>query len=95
MGLDPLATFLAAADARFGHMLQLCADPGGGFPAIGIKWIPKALLPGPLKGGTAAGVLPLPRSRGEALQVVPNVVAVLEELAGLGIGLISEVVVLE
>jgi U3 small nucleolar RNA-associated protein 22 len=57
VGFDPVSTFLALCCERYGHLATFCADPAGGFPAIGIKWRPEAFLPAPLRPNHAHGML--------------------------------------
>ena len=40
MGFDPVASLVAALEARFGHLALFCADLTGG-DVIGVKWLPE------------------------------------------------------
>jgi U3 small nucleolar RNA-associated protein 22 len=57
VGFDPVSTFLALCCERYGHLATFCADPSGGFSAIGIKWRPEAFLPAPLRPNHAHGMV--------------------------------------
>ncbi|WIA14624.1 hypothetical protein OEZ85_003130 [Tetradesmus obliquus] len=57
VGFDPVSLFLNLCCERYGHLATFCADPSGGFGAIGIKWKPEAFLPAPLRPNHAHGML--------------------------------------
>jgi hypothetical protein len=57
VGFDPVSTFLGLCCERYGHLATFCADPAGGFAAIGIKWRAEAFLPAPLRPNHAHGML--------------------------------------
>jgi U3 small nucleolar RNA-associated protein 22 len=52
-----VSTFLSLCCERYGHLATFCADPSGGFAAIGIKWRPEAFVPAPLRPNHAHGML--------------------------------------
>jgi U3 small nucleolar RNA-associated protein 22 len=57
VGFDPVSTFLGLCCERYGHLATFCADPSGGFAAIGIKWRPEAFIPAPLRPNHAHGMM--------------------------------------
>jgi U3 small nucleolar RNA-associated protein 22 len=104
VGFDPVAHYLSLASERYGHLAAFCADGSGGFPAIGIKWLPAAFLPAPLRpalahgrlevGISAAGAGGVKQGGSGARLLVPNMPQVLSELAELGVGLVEQLVLL-
>jgi hypothetical protein len=76
-----------ALEERFGHIAAFCADGAGGYPAIGIKWLPAAFVPAPLRPATAHACVEV--APGLALPHLPQVLA---EIAALGEGIVGAVV---
>ena len=89
VGFDPVGRLLAALEGRFGHLAAFCGDAAGGFPVVGVKWLPAAFVPGPLRPATAHAVVEV----GPGL-VVPNLPQALAEMAALGEGLVDDAVAL-
>jgi U3 small nucleolar RNA-associated protein 22 len=89
VGFDPVGRFVALLEERFGHLAAFCADAAGGYPAIGVKWLPPAFVPAPLRPALAHAVV----EAGGGL-IVPNLPQVLQEMHLLGDGLVQEVVAL-
>jgi hypothetical protein len=107
VGFDPVKHYLSLATARYGHLAAFCGDSGSGFAAIGIKWLPAAFMPAPLRPALAHGRLEVGVTAGAAGGggkkgggggsrglLVPNLTQVLSELAELGLGLVDQVVLL-
>ena len=89
VGVDPVARFVALLEERFGHLAAFCADAEGGFPAVGVKWLPAAFVPAPPRPATAhccAEVAPG--------LVAPSLPQVLAEMHALGRGLVRDAVCL-
>ncbi len=89
VGFDPVAHYVALLEERFGHLAVFCADAVGGFPAVGVKWLPAAFVPSPLRPALAHCMV----EAGPGL-VVPNLPQVLQDMHLLGEGLVQEVVCL-
>jgi len=89
VGFDPVSAYVQHLEERFGHLAVFCADAAGGFPAVGVKWLPAAFLPTPLRPAVAHCMM----EAGPGL-VVPNLPQVLKEMHLLGEGLLQDVVAL-
>lgn len=89
VGFDPVTRYVAALEERFGHLAVFCADADGGFPAVGIKWLPQAFVPAPVRPALAHCVVEVGPGLG-----VPNLPQVLHEVHLLGEGLVQDVVAL-
>ena len=78
-------------EARFGHLAVFFANYESGH-AIGVAWRPKAFLPGPLRvahAHTSASVGE--QDEDGALVTVPDVPAILQDMAAAGEGLIESI----
>jgi U3 small nucleolar RNA-associated protein 22 len=89
VGFDPVGRYVALLEERFGHLAAFCADAPGGFPAVGVKWLPAAFLPAPLRPALAHCVVEVAPGVG-----LPSLPQVLAEMELLGEGLVAEVAAL-
>jgi U3 small nucleolar RNA-associated protein 22 len=93
-----VATYIGLLQGRLGHAATFCADPHGG-RLVGVKWHAHAFLPAPPRVSTAHTALPLSltgggRRSGPPL-AVPNAIQLLSEIAGLGEGLVEDVLLVD
>lgn len=89
VGFDPVGRYLSLLEERFGHMAVFCADAAGAYPAVGVKWLPAAFVPAPLRPSSVHCVVEV-----EPGLVVPNLPQVLQEMHLLGEGLVQDVIAL-
>ncbi|GBF96319.1 hypothetical protein Rsub_09389 [Raphidocelis subcapitata] len=89
VGFEPVGRYVAALSERFGHIADFCADPAGGFPAVGVRWRPAAFVPTPLRPATAHAVVEVAPGL-----VLPNLPQALAEMELLGQGLVAQAVAL-
>ncbi|KAI8473415.1 MAG: Nrap protein [Monoraphidium minutum] len=89
VGFDPVSRYVSLLEDRFGHLAAFCADAGGGYPAVGVKWLPAAFVPAPLRPALAHAVVEVGPGLG-----VPNLPQVLGEMVALGEGLVDQVLTL-
>lgn len=94
VGIDPLAYLLESLEQHLGHCCVFTADQWGG-NVIGIKWKPKAFVPGPLRVPIAHTLVLLSEQEhenGEAQYVVDKAV-VLQEVMHCGEGIVEDAVI--
>jgi hypothetical protein len=89
VGFEPVRRYVAALTERFGHIADFCADPAGGFPAVGVRWRPAAFVPSPLRPATAHAVVEVAPGL-----ILPNLPQALAEMEQLGRGLVARAVAL-
>ena len=91
VGFDALQQVHAALTDRLGHCAIFCADECGG-DVIGVKWRPRAWLPGPFRVATAHTCMPC-MSGGEvgAGMFVVDTAAVVQEIKQIGSGVVADV----
>uniref|UniRef100_A0A452SM36 Nucleolar protein 6 n=1 Tax=Ursus americanus TaxID=9643 RepID=A0A452SM36_URSAM len=88
LGYDPPQLYLAQLREAFGDLALFFYDQHGG-EVIGVLWKPSSFQPQPFKASNTKGRMVM--SQGEELVMVPNVEAILEDLAILGEGLVQAV----
>jgi Nrap protein domain 6 len=94
VGIDPIANLMERLEQHLGHCCIFTADQWGG-SVIGIKWKPKAFVPGPLRVPIAHTLAPVPeqdeKNEGE-LQYVVDKAVVLQEVIHCGEGIIDDTI---
>jgi U3 small nucleolar RNA-associated protein 22 len=90
VGFHAVEDVFAALTERLGHCAVFCIDDLGG-NVIGIKWKPKAWLPGPFHVATAHTRMPCVAGGSQGL-FVTDAVAVVQEILHLGRGIVADVV---
>ncbi|XP_027472655.1 nucleolar protein 6 isoform X2 [Zalophus californianus] len=88
LGYDPPQLYLAQLREAFGDLALFFYDQHGG-EVIGVLWKPSSFQPQPFKASNTKGRMVM--SQGGELVMVPNVEAILEDLAVLGEGLVQAV----
>nr|XP_021547319.1 nucleolar protein 6 [Neomonachus schauinslandi] len=89
LGYDPPQLYLAQLREAFGDLALFFYDQHGG-EVIGVLWKPSSFQPQPFKASNTKGRMVM--LQGGELVMVPNVEAILEDLAVLGEGLVQAVV---
>lgn len=93
VGIDPIADLLDRLEQHLGQCCMFTADQWGG-NVIGIKWKPKAFVPGPLRVPIAHTLAPVPEHKAETqvMQYVVDKALVLQEVIHCGEGIIDDAV---
>lgn len=87
VGFDPVGAFLSRCNERYGHIATFCADPAGGFGAVGIKWRPEAFVAGPLRPSHAHGMMEIRVTAGGFAGVGKQGLGTKQQKGGVGQGL--------
>jgi hypothetical protein len=95
VGFDPVKHYVRLLETRYGHLATFCADYHGG-AAIGVRWRPGAFVPQQARKAAddtcLHSAMQCPVSTVSKVAVaVPNVVAVVAEMAQLGVGIVADV----
>lgn len=93
VGIDPIADLLQRLEEHLGHCCIFTADQWGG-NVIGIKWKPKAFMPGPLRVPIAHTLCPVSAedSKNGEVQYVVHKATVLQEVIHRGPGIVDDAV---
>lgn len=92
--MDPVADLLERLEQHLGHCGIFTADEWGG-NVIGIKWKPKAFVPGPLRVPIAHTLAPVSEHEAEyvgEVQYVVDKTVVLQEVIHCGEGIVDDAV---
>lgn len=96
VGVDPVANLLERLEQHLGHCGIFTADEWGG-SVIGVKWKPKAFVPGPMRVPIAHTLSPVPEQEtenGGDVQYVVDKAVVLQEVIHCGEGMVDDAVLI-
>lgn len=96
VGVDPVAHLLERLEQHLGHCGIFTADEWGG-SVIGVKWKPKAFVPGPMRVPIAHTLSPVPEQEtenGGDVQYVVDKAVVLQEVIHCGEGMVDDAVLI-